>query len=152
VLFFGGILSSTAIGMSLNLRNFDEVYFAYKNLMVISDNIVRIGSVGILALGAVYGLFTNWRFFKFRWLTAKWALFAAQTAIGILLVDRLMTANMSLLDTEGMMAINNPSFLFNHFLRQGIVFVQISLALLIMAISVMKPWRNRTRISPNLSG
>lgn len=44
VLFLGGILSSFALIMKLNLSNFEEVYMAYKTFNIISDNVVKIGA------------------------------------------------------------------------------------------------------------
>jgi len=152
VFFLGGILSSTAINSSLDLSNFNEVYVAYKNMINISDNIVRNGSIGTILLGVIYSSFTNWRFFKYRWLTAKWIIFIAQTFIGILLVDRLMTTNMSLLETEREVALTDSAFLYNHFLRQSIVFIQIALTLSAIIISVVKPWRNKSSGSVYSSG
>lgn len=145
VLFLGGILSSIALSLTTNLANFDVTYHTYKSLIIISDNIVRNGAVGTLLLGVVYGFFTTWGFFKHKWLTVKWIIFIVQTFLGIFMVDRLMVANMALLESEKAMALNNPVFLHNHFLRQYIVIAQIALTLFIVIISVIKPWRSKRK-------
>jgi hypothetical protein len=124
-LFFGGILSSLALTLRLNLSSFDEVYSAYNSIMIISDHIVEYGAQGTLILGVVYGVLTTWGFFKHKWLTVKWVVFIAQTFAGILVVDKLMVANMTLLETERSAALSNPIFLQNHFLRQAVVIAQI---------------------------
>ena len=41
ILFLGGILSSFTLTLWLDLSAFDEVYVTYKNLLRISDNVVR---------------------------------------------------------------------------------------------------------------
>ena len=66
VLFLGGILSSFALMMKLDLSNFDDVYMTYKNFIVISNNIVKMGAQGTILLGAVYGFFTKWGFIKHK--------------------------------------------------------------------------------------
>jgi hypothetical protein len=108
VLFLGGILSSFALIMKLDLSNFEEVYLTYRNFSVISNNIVQIGAQGTILLGAVYGFFTRWGFIKHKWLAVKWILFIVQTFVGILIVDKLMVANIALLETEKVLAISNP--------------------------------------------
>lgn len=55
VLFLGGILSSFALLMKLNLGNFDDVYMAYKTFNLISDNVVKIGAQGTILLGVALG-------------------------------------------------------------------------------------------------
>src|SRR5689334_12443421 len=114
VFFLGGILSSFALLMKLDLSNFEDVDMAYKTFNILSDNVVKIGAQGTILLGAVYGFFTKWGFTKHKWLAVKWILFIAQTFIGILIVDKLMVTNMALLATEKALALSNPVFIHNH--------------------------------------
>ncbi len=100
VLFLGGILSSFALLIKLDLSDFEAVAGAYKTFNIISDNVVKMGAQGTILLGAIYGFFTKWGFIKHKWLAVKWILFIAQTFIGILIVDKLMMANIVLLETE----------------------------------------------------
>jgi len=44
VLFLGGILSSFALLIKLDLSNFEDVYMSYKTFNIISDNVVKIGA------------------------------------------------------------------------------------------------------------
>src|SRR5689334_6504875 len=143
VLFLGGILSSFALLMKLDLSNFEDVHLAYKTFNIISDNVVKVGAQGIILLGAVYGFFTKWGFIKHKWLAVKWILFIAQTFIGILIVDKLMVANLSLLAAEKALALSNPVFIYNHTLRLEVVIAQIGLTLLALILSVLKPGRSR---------
>jgi hypothetical protein len=146
VLFLGGILSSFALLMKLDLSNFENVYMAYKTFNIISDDVVKIGAQGTILLGAIYGFFTKWGFIKHKWLAVKWVLFIAQTFIGILVVDKLMMANTALLETEKALALSDPIFVHNHFLRLYVVIAQIGLTLLALILSVLKP--GRARVTP----
>jgi hypothetical protein len=143
VLFLGGILSSFAILMKLDLSDFENVFAAYTTFNIISDNVVKIGAQGTILLGAIYGFFTKWGFIKHKWLAVKWILFIAQTFIGILVVDKLMVANIALLETEKVLALSDPIFVHNHFLRLYVVIAQIGLTLLALILSVLKPGRAR---------
>jgi hypothetical protein len=143
VLFLGGILSSFALLLKLDLSDYEAVSTAYKTFNIISDNVVKIGAQGTILLGAVYGFFTKWGFIKHKWLAAKWILFIIQTFVGILIVDKLMIANTTLLETEKVLALSNPTFIHNHFLRLYVVIAQIGLTLLALILSVLKPGRSR---------
>ena len=143
VLFLGGIVSSFALLLKLDLSSYDDVYTAYKTFNIISDNIVKIGAQGTILLGAIYGFFTRWGFIKHKWLAVKWILFITQTFIGILVVDKLMVANTALLETENFMALSNPVFLHNHYLRLYVVIAQIGLTLFALILSILKPGRTR---------
>ncbi|MEH7526469.1 DUF2269 domain-containing protein, partial [Bacillus sp. JJ1503] len=83
VLFFGGILSSVALNLHIDFTKYDESYLGYKNIIIISDNIVRWGAIGTLLVGFTYGFFTNWGFFKHRWVGVKFVLYIIQTIVGI---------------------------------------------------------------------
>ena len=143
VLFLGGILSSFALLIKLDLSSYEDVHTAYKIFNIISDSIVKVGAQGTILLGAVYGFFTKWGFIQHKWLAVKWILFVLQTFIGILVVDRLMMANTALLETEKGPALSNPIFLHNHYLRLYVVIAQIGLTLFALILSVLKPGRIR---------
>ncbi|CAH1206116.1 hypothetical protein PAECIP111891_02795 [Paenibacillus allorhizoplanae] len=142
-LFFGGIMSSLALNMGISLATYDDTLATYKRIVVISDSIIRTGAVGTLLVGFVYGFLTSWGFFKHRWVTVKWILFVGQTIIGIFVVDKLMLANMTLLETEKALALTNPEFLHNQTLRQYAIYVQVAVTVFILCISVFRPWKKK---------
>lgn len=146
ILFFGGIMSSVALNFGMSLSDFDEVYTTYNSTIIISDNIVRYGAQGTLIIGILYGILTNWGFFRHKWVAVKWAVFIVQTLIGILVVDKLMVANMAILEAEKSMALSNPAFMQNHTLRQYAVMVQIGLTIFLIGISVLRPWKKKAHI------
>jgi hypothetical protein len=143
VLFFGGILSSLALNLHIDFTEYDESYLGYKNLVIISDNIVRWGAIGTLLVGFTYGIFTNWGFFKHKWVAVKFVLYMIQTIVGIFVVDKLMVANMELLETQKALALSNPVFIQNHEIRQYAVYFQVAVTIFIFIISFLKPWRKK---------
>ena len=142
-LFFGGIMSSLVLNFNMKLAAYDQTLDMYQNVVAVSDYIVRTGAVGTLLVGIIYGCFTNWGFFKHRWLTIKWILFIIQTIVGITIVDELMVENLALLEAEGSKALTNPVFIDNHTVRQYAVYFQIAVTLFIFAISVLRPWKKK---------
>jgi hypothetical protein len=70
-------------------------------------------------------------------------LFVGQTIIGIFVVDSLMLANMTLLETEKALALTNPEFLHNQTLRQYAIYVQVAVTVFILCVSVFRPWKKK---------
>lgn len=143
VLFFGGILSSVTLSLLLDLTTYDETYLGYKNIVMISDHVVKWGAIGTLLVGVVYGFFTNWGFFKHRWVGVKFVLYIIQTIVGIFIVDQLMMANMELLETQKQLALSNPTFIRNHEIRQYAVYFQVAVTIFVFIISFLRPWRKK---------
>ena len=77
-----------------------------------------MGAIGTLLVGFIYGFFTNWGFFKHRWVGIKFVLYLIQSIIGIFVVDHLIVTNIELLETQKEMALSNPTFIRNHEIRQ----------------------------------
>ncbi|MFS0820417.1 DUF2269 domain-containing protein [Bacillus sp. 1P02SD] len=146
VLFFGGILSSLSLNLYLDFTEFNESYLGYKTIVIISDHIVRWGAIGTLVVGLIYGFFTNWGFFKHRWVGTKFVLYIIQTIVGIFIIDKLMVTNMELLETQREVALTNPEFIQNHVIRQYAVYFQIAVTTFIFIISYVKPWRKKKEI------
>ena len=143
VVFFGGILSSLALNLHINLDKYEDSYLNYKNIIVISDNVVRWGAIGTLLVGLIYGFFTNWGFFKHRWVGVKFILYIIQTIVGIFIIDKLMIFNMELLESQKELALSNPIFIRNHEIRQYAIYFQVVVTTFIFIISFLKPWRKR---------
>ena len=143
VVFFGGILSSLALNLHINLDKYEDSYLNYKNIIVISDNVVRWGAIGTLLVGFVYGFFTNWGFFKHRWVGVKFILYIIQTIVGIFIIDKLMISNMELLESQKELALSNSIFIRNHEIRQYAIYFQVVVTTFIFIISFLKPWRKR---------
>jgi len=143
VVFFGGILSSLALNLHINLDKYEDSYLNYKNIIVISDNVVRWGAIGTLLVGLIYGFFTNWGFFKHRWVGVKFILYIIQTIVGIFIIDKLMIFNMELLESQKELALSNPIFIQNHEIRQYAIYFQVVVTTFIFIISFLKPWRKR---------
>ncbi|MGG6311356.1 hypothetical protein [Paenibacillus macerans] len=55
------------LNLRIDFTKYEPSYLTYKSLILISDHVVRYGAVGTLVVGFVYGFFTNWGFFKHRW-------------------------------------------------------------------------------------
>ncbi|WP_244440916.1 hypothetical protein [Neobacillus jeddahensis] len=58
-------------------------------------------------------------------------------------MDKLMVANMELLETQKELALSNPVFIQNHEIRQVAVYFQVIVTSFIFIISFLKPWKKK---------
>ncbi|MGA2143115.1 MAG: hypothetical protein ABSG94_11945 [Brevinematales bacterium] len=103
-------------------NNLSEVYLI---LDIIDKFAVIPAAIGTFLTGIVYGLFTNWGFFKF---------------LGSLLLQPLILKNMGIvLEYKDLSGIN-PVFLNNEAILHTAGKIQLVLFLFVCYISVIKPW------------
>ena len=143
VLMLGGIISSLVLRLGLRLTDYDQVLFTYRLMQLVSDYVVRYGAQGLLLTGLIYSVWTNWGWFKYRWVTVKWIVFLGQTVFGIACIDRWMVANLTLLETRGPAALADPVFVQTHAWMQWGAMAQSVVVVLLIAVSVFKPWKKK---------
>ena len=142
-LWFGGIISLLTLRLGLSLSVFDQVNVTYNNMKIIDDYLIRNGAQGILITSVIYGFCTNWGFFKHKWIAVKLVAFISQMIFGIFFLNSWMGANISMLNTEKVMALNNPAFIHNNSLIQFGIVSQLILIIFLICISVLKPWKKK---------
>jgi hypothetical protein len=118
-------------------NNLSEVYLI---LDIIDKFAVIPAAIGTFLTGIVYGLFTNWGFFKYRWIVVKWVIMSGQIILGSLLLQPLILKNMGIvLEYKDLSGIN-PVFLNNEAILHTAGKIQLVLFLFVCYISVIKPW------------
>lgn len=138
-LWFGGILNLLTLRLGIKLSSFNQVNTAYNSIRIIDNYLIRNGAQGILITSIVYSIWTNWGFIKYRWIAVKWVVFVSQMVFGIVFLNKWVGQNISLLNTEKSLALNNPIFMQNDLLMQIGIVTQIILVIFLICISVLKP-------------
>lgn len=134
--FVLGVLSW--VGPNLMINGIGTIYF----MMEFMDTyIMKQLVIATLVTGLVFSIFTNWGFFKQRWVTVKWGILLFQILIGALFIGPLIKANSIIADTEHAKSLTNDVFLSNQTLIHSGNLVQLSLLFFMVCISVIKPWK-----------
>lgn len=121
----------------------DELYAVNASMKIIDDFIIIPGAMGNLLTGILYGIWTNWGFFKHRWLIVKWILTAAQIIFGTFWLGPWLNGNAAIAKAERIMALQNPVFLHNQSMNAIWGTAQVALLLVMVGISVLKPWKKK---------
>ncbi len=118
VMWMGGVMVMNVLKLLISPQHPEmHDFFAIAEQAV--DSIVIIpGAMGILLTGIVYGIWTNWGFFKQRWITVKWIITIWMTINGIFIIGAW--------DNE-------------------YIFLPLQLAThtFVLIISVLKPWKKK---------
>lgn len=115
----------------------------YSIMEVMDTYIMRPLVVGTLVTGLLFSVFTNWGFFKYRWITVKWCVLIIQILIGALFLGPLIQANDSIAKIQQAQSLNNPLFLSNQVMIHFGNVAQFSLLFFLVCISVLKPWKRK---------
>ncbi len=103
------------------------------------------GAIGLLLSGVIYGIWTNWGFFKHNWIIVKWILIAGQVALGVII--GLLWIEPNVFEPSEMNNYITMQDMVQHNVRQAIIWgsVQITGLIAVVYISVVKPWKRRKK-------
>lgn len=119
----------------------DELYMRSRILQIIDDYFIICGAFGSLITGLIYSIWTNWGFFKHRWIIVKWVMTILQMAFGTWVLGPCINNNVIIANQLRDAALTDPAFLDNIQTTQIWGTVQTVLLLVLIFISVQKPWK-----------
>lgn len=121
----------------------DELYMRSRILQIIDDYFIIYGAIGALLTGLVYSIWTNWGFFKHRWIIVKWIMTILQILFGTFVLGPCINDNVVIAGQLRDAALTDPVFLNNLQSSQLYGSIQTTLLLLYIFISVQKPWKKK---------
>jgi hypothetical protein len=143
-LWTGTVLSMVLIAFrNRNTFNGDELHALNSIINLLDDFIVIPSSIGSVLTATFLCWFTNYGFFKFYWVIVKWILTVMLMLFGTFWLFPWANAATSISDAERLQAFENPLYLFD---IKGVLIgctVQVLCLVVIIAISVLKPWGRR---------
>lgn len=143
VAWFGSAISMNLLRHLVSVNDPAGMYWMAEILEAIDMDILVPGAVGCLLTGIVYGAFTNWGFFKHRWITVKWVLTIFMITLGTFWMGPLVKSNV-LIGKELMEGAGNASqYWQNVTSNEYMGLLQTFLLLVVFIISVYKPWKKK---------
>lgn len=153
---FAALWTGTVLSMFLiALRNKDttnsDILFALNSAINLLDDIVVIpAAIGSVITATLLCWQTNYGFFKFYWVIAKWILTTGLMIFGTFWLFPWGNAAEGIALSEGLNSFKNPVYLFD---ARGVLigsFIQVSCLFFLIAISTLKPWGRRSTKKTNL--
>lgn len=108
------------------------------SLAIVDDWAIIPGAMGCLFTGLVYGIWSNWGFFRHRWITVKWVLTIFMILFGTFYMGPRVSANVENFNDT----VTYWQNLADNFVA-GII--QLTMLLLVVIISVYKPWKKKVK-------
>ncbi|RUT00987.1 hypothetical protein DSM106972_069930 [Dulcicalothrix desertica PCC 7102] len=144
-IWFGAALCMVVVALFKGGKagNGDELY-AINYILKVLDDFVVIPSANLsLLTGGLLSWLTIWGFFKHYWVIFKWVATVTLIVSGTIWLGPWVNAMTSISEAERLQALHNPLYLFD---QRGALIggaIQTSLILVIIAVSVIKPWGRR---------
>ncbi|MCD7971623.1 MAG: hypothetical protein LUG18_02995 [Candidatus Azobacteroides sp.] len=121
----------------------DELYMVLFITRMIDDWLVIPGAMLTVITAIVYGVSTNWGFFKHRWITVKWIISVLVILVGTFYfspkLDRCL--EITILGREA--ALSNPELISNSEISLTGACIQSGILIFLVVISVFKPWKKK---------
>lgn len=101
------------------------------------------GAVGCLLTGLIYGTFSNWGFFKHRWIQLKWIICTPTILLGIFFLSPWKSHITQMSGALGMTVLT--AYLYNPKIILIFCGFQTLLLVVTVFIATVKPWEKRER-------
>lgn len=121
----------------------DELYMRSRILQIVDDYFIIYGAIGAFITGLIYSIWTNWGFFKHPWIIVKWIMTILQILFGTFVLGPCINNNVVIADQLRDAALTDPVFLENIHMTQLWGTLQTALLLVVIVISVQKPWKKK---------
>ena len=143
-LWTGTVLSMLLLALkNRDSANADVLYALNSAINLLDDYVVIPSAIGSLLTGTLLCWLTVWGFFKHYWVIVKWIATVFLIVFGTFWLFPWANAATAISEAQRLQALENPLYQFD---ARGVLVgtvVQVSCLLVIIAISLLKPWGRR---------
>lgn len=140
VMWAGGALAMMTTMLLTEVTDVSSMEMRARILKAIDDYLIIYGANGCLLTGIVYGAFTNWGFFKHRWIVLKWILTILMILSGTFAMGPCVDGNVAITD--------HAAYLQNVTTTVQWGWLQVAMLVVTLILSVWKPrWKVNSTVS-----
>lgn len=125
--------------------NADELSMLLDCIMWLDSTLTIPGAILTVVVGIIYGLFTNWGFFKFRWITVKWIIGITVILVGTFYFHPTQVAAIEVVNSTPATALTDPTVTHAFAVSHSTSLIQVAALIFLVIISVFKPWNKKTK-------
>ena len=146
-LWVGGAVALSTKQFFIHAASGSELYGILSMMNFVDFFIIIPGAVGCLLTGIIYSAWTNWGWFRHRWITVKWIICLYGVIFGTCPLGPWLGEIVELAHRHGLDALADQRY--GHNLRMLWIFGTFQAATLVAAvfISSIKPWRGKGKSS-----
>lgn len=116
-----------------------QMYARSLDIWLIDYLIVTPAALDIFMTALIYGKFTNWGFFKHRWITIKWVLTLFMILSGTFIMAPYVDANVYAEEMIARYSATDPAYLSNIHTNMVWGVIQVTCLIIVFALSAIKP-------------
>ena len=150
-LWTGTVLSMLLLSWSNRTTNNSDILYALHSAVNLLDDYVVIpAATGSVLTATFLCWLTNYGFSKFWWVISKWFLTISLVVFGTFWLYPWSNTAEEIAQTKGLLAMSDRIYILD---AQAVLIgavVQTIILLIIIAISVIKPWGRRKIVVPSL--
>lgn len=128
----------------------DEMYMLLNAILLLDNAVLIPGALILYVTAIIYGKKTNFGFFKYRWITAKWIISLVLTIVGTFYFHPTVMNAIDIVDKGRDAVLNDPQVLSAVTVARWSAW-QFAALLAIVVISVFKPWKKKQPGKPSLN-
>jgi hypothetical protein len=144
-LWVGAGVSLLLMQMGMSATDGKTLYGIDLSKKFIDDFIIIPGAFGSLITGLLYSLFTNWGFFKHRWVTVKWIINVGGIVFGTFWLGPWLNSMPPISGALGLEALSDPTYVHCKTMNTWWGPLQVLTLIFAVFVSVLKPWRKGKR-------
>ena len=146
--WLGGGLGALALNLrALGTSDPQLLHAIYALAELLHTTLIRGGAGGSLLTGLSLAFFTQWGLVRFYWIIAKESL-AITGVFTDLLIIRWNSGMLEQITRQGLAVFSSPFYFSQRGLLIGASALQLSVLVVIVVISIFKPWGQRGRVQP----
>jgi hypothetical protein len=143
-LWVGGALGANLMLIGLKASDGGQLLGINQAINFVDIWIIIPGNVGVILTGLIYSAFTNWGWFKHRWVTVKWIIALYGMVFGIIWLGPWAASLEQMSRLQGLDALADPRYSRNLNLLYGWGGFQAATLVFATFISTLKPWKKRS--------
>lgn len=141
-----GVMAMTTINL-IEAKSGDELYMSLLISRFIDDVLVIPGATLTVITAIIYGVSSNWGFFKHRWITVKWIASVVVIIVGTFYFSPKLDRCLEIADQTRDAALSNTELISNSQISLYGSFVQAGILIILIVISVFKPWKKKKALN-----
>lgn len=142
-LWIGGSLGLILMMIFLHPENGMQLYGIHLSMESVDYLIIAPGGIGSLLTGLVYSIFTNWGWFKHKWIIVKWCINLYGAILGTFWLGPWLNKMVEMVRLEGLAALTDIAYLHARTLSLSFGSFQFFTIIFALYLSVHKPWKKR---------
>ena len=127
----------------LKAEDGSSLYGIHMSMEFIDYIIIAPGGIGSLLTGFLYSTFTNWGWFKHKWIILKWCINLYGAILGTFWLGPWLNEMVEIVHSEGMAALTNAVYLHNRSMSLSFGTFQLLTIFFALYLSVHKPWKKK---------